>query len=99
MLIRPPRGLDPAGLAILLRCLGGRVKQSSQSHAAVSPAEVDPVVLSDNLIADPRMLRDLHSQRLAHQVTVCTGSIPLSRTTSDQLRQALMLSTTARSKP
>ena len=24
------------------------------------------MVLSDNLVADPRMLRDLHSQRVAH---------------------------------
>jgi hypothetical protein len=27
---------------------------------------VDLVVLSDYLVADPRMLRDLHSQRVAH---------------------------------
>jgi hypothetical protein len=49
-----------------LRCSGARVKQSSQPHAAVSAAEADLVVLSDNLVADPRMLRDLHSQRIAH---------------------------------
>ena len=49
-----------------LRCSGARVKQSSQPHAAVSAAEADLVVLSDNLVADPRMLRDLHSQRVAH---------------------------------
>jgi hypothetical protein len=49
-----------------LRCSGARVKQSSQPHAAVTSAEADLVVLSDNLMADPRMLRDLHSQGVAH---------------------------------
>jgi bacteriocin biosynthesis cyclodehydratase domain-containing protein len=49
-----------------LRCSGARVKQSSQPHAAVTSAEADLVVLSDNLVADPRILRDLHSQRVAH---------------------------------
>ena len=49
-----------------LRCSGARVKQCSQPHAAVTSAEADLVVLSDNLVADPRMLRDLHSQGVAH---------------------------------
>jgi bacteriocin biosynthesis cyclodehydratase domain-containing protein len=49
-----------------LRCSGARVKQSSQPHAAVSAAEADLVVLSDNLVTDPRMLRDLHSHGVAH---------------------------------
>ena len=49
-----------------LRCSGARVKQSSQPHAAVSTGEADLVVLSDNLVADPRMLRELHSQGVAH---------------------------------
>jgi bacteriocin biosynthesis cyclodehydratase domain-containing protein len=49
-----------------LRCSGARVKQSSQPHAAVSATEADLVVLSDNLVTDPRMLRDLHSQGVAH---------------------------------
>jgi hypothetical protein len=49
-----------------LRCSGARVKHSSQPHAAVTAAEADLVVLSDNLIADPHMLRDLHSQGVAH---------------------------------
>jgi hypothetical protein len=49
-----------------LRCSGARVKQSSQPHAAVTSADTDLVVLSDNLVADPRMLRDLHSQGVAH---------------------------------
>jgi bacteriocin biosynthesis cyclodehydratase domain-containing protein len=49
-----------------LRCSGARVKQSSQPHAAVSATEADLVVLSDNLVTDPRMLRDLHSHGVAH---------------------------------
>jgi len=51
-----------------LRCSGARVKQTSQPHAAVTAADVDVdlMVLSDNLITDPRMLRDLHSQGVAH---------------------------------
>jgi hypothetical protein len=49
-----------------LRCSGARVKHSSQPHAAVTSTEADLVVLSDNLVADPRMLRDLHSQSVAH---------------------------------
>ena len=49
-----------------LRCSGARVKHSSQPHAAVTAAEADLVVLSDNLIADPHMLRDLHGQGVAH---------------------------------
>jgi hypothetical protein len=49
-----------------LRCSGARVKHSSQPQAAVTAAEADLVVLSDNLIADPHMLRDLHSQGVAN---------------------------------
>jgi hypothetical protein len=32
----------------------------------VSPAAVDLVVLSDYLVADPRMVRDLHSRGVPH---------------------------------
>lgn len=49
-----------------LRCSGARIAHSSQPHAAVSRAAVDLVVLADYLIADPRMVRDLHSQGVAH---------------------------------
>jgi hypothetical protein len=42
------------------RHLGGR------SYGQTSPAAVDLVVLSDYLVTDPRMLRDLHSQRVPH---------------------------------
>ena len=43
-----------------------RIAQGSQPHATVSPAAVDLVVLSDYLVADPRMVRDLHSQGGPH---------------------------------
>jgi hypothetical protein len=49
-----------------LRCSGARIAHSSQPHAAVSATDVDLVVLSDYLVADPRMVRDLHSQGVAH---------------------------------
>jgi bacteriocin biosynthesis cyclodehydratase domain-containing protein len=49
-----------------LRCSGARIAHSSQPHAAVSPAAADLVVLTDYLVADPRMLRDLHSRRVPH---------------------------------
>jgi hypothetical protein len=49
-----------------LRCSGARIAHSSQPHATVSHHTVDPVVLTDYLIADPRLLRDVHSQRVAH---------------------------------
>ncbi|AKN17883.1 cyclodehydratase [Mycobacterium haemophilum] len=48
-----------------LRCSGARIAHSSQSHAAVTSA-VDLVVLSDYLVADPRMVRDLHSRGVPH---------------------------------
>ena len=46
--------------------LGARIAHSSQPHATVSHDTVDLVVLTDYLIADPRMVRDLHSQRVPH---------------------------------
>ncbi len=49
-----------------LRCSGARVAHSSQPHAAVTPGAVDLVVLSDSLVADPRMVRELHARRVAH---------------------------------
>jgi hypothetical protein len=44
-----------------LRCSGARIAHSSQPHAAGSSAAVDLVVLTDYLVADPRMVRDLHN--------------------------------------
>jgi hypothetical protein len=49
------------------RCVApGRIAHGSQPHAAVSPDAVDLVVLSDYLVADPRMVHDLHRQRVPH---------------------------------
>jgi bacteriocin biosynthesis cyclodehydratase domain-containing protein len=53
-------------LASALRCSGARLKHSSQRHAAVSAETTDLVVLSDALVADPRMLRELHAARIPH---------------------------------
>jgi hypothetical protein len=49
-----------------LRCSGARIAHTNQPHATMSPATVDLVVLADYLVADPRLVRDLHSQRIAH---------------------------------
>lgn len=49
-----------------LRCSGARIGHSSQAHAAMTPAAVDLVVLADYLVADPRLVRDLHSKGVAH---------------------------------
>ena len=46
--------------------LGPGIAQSSQPHATVSHPPVDLVVLSDYLVADPRMVRDLHSRGVPH---------------------------------
>lgn len=53
-------------LASALRCSGARVRQSRLNHAAVTPGTTDLVVLSDVLVADPRLLRDLHQARIPH---------------------------------
>ena len=53
-------------LAEGLRCSGAKVKLSNQPHAVVTSADADLVVLSDNLVADPRMLRELHAHGVAH---------------------------------
>ena len=49
-----------------LRCSPARVTHSSQPHATVSPDSTDLVVLTDYLVADPRMVRDLHTRGVAH---------------------------------
>jgi hypothetical protein len=49
-----------------LRCSGARVKHSSQPHAVASTATTDLVVLSDYLVVDPRMLRDLRTEGVPH---------------------------------
>jgi bacteriocin biosynthesis cyclodehydratase domain-containing protein len=53
-------------LTSALRCSGARIKNSNQPHAAVTAETTDLVVLSDSLVADPRMLRDLHAARIPH---------------------------------
>ena len=49
-----------------LRCSGARIGHSSQPHATMTTAAVDLVVLSDYLVADPRILRDLHREGIPH---------------------------------
>ena len=53
-------------LASALRCSGARIKHSNQPHAGVAPERTDLVLLADSLVADPRMLRDLHEARTPH---------------------------------
>jgi bacteriocin biosynthesis cyclodehydratase domain-containing protein len=49
-----------------LRCSGARVRHSRLTHAGVNPRNTDLVVLSDNLIADPRLVRGLHDAGVPH---------------------------------
>ena len=49
-----------------LRCSGARVQHSSMPHADVTAHRPDLVVFADYLIADPRLVRDLHSAGVAH---------------------------------
>lgn len=58
-----------------LRCSGARITHTGHPHAAVTAAGADLVVLSDYLVADPRMVRELHNQGVAHlQVRVRDGT-------------------------
>jgi hypothetical protein len=52
-------------LAGALRCSGARVTHSADTKAA-PPDTTDLVVLSDFLVADPRVIRELHTGRVAH---------------------------------
>jgi len=52
-------------LAGALRCSGARVTRSSDVHAK-PPETTDLVVLSDSLVTDPRVVRELHTARVAH---------------------------------
>jgi hypothetical protein len=52
-------------LAGALRCSGARVTRSSVTQAA-PPDTTDLVVLSDFLVADPRVVRELHTAGVAH---------------------------------
>jgi len=53
-------------LASALRCSGAKVRHSNRTHAAVTPATTDLVVLSDFLVADPRVVRELHEAKVSH---------------------------------
>ncbi len=53
-------------LASSLRCSGARIRHSNLSHAGVSAATTDLVVLSDFLVADPRVVREVHAAGVAH---------------------------------
>jgi bacteriocin biosynthesis cyclodehydratase domain-containing protein len=49
-----------------LRRSGARLTHTSHTNAAVSTASADMVVLSDYLVADPRLVRDLHAVGVPH---------------------------------
>lgn len=53
-------------LASGLRCSGARVRHSNLGHAGVTPATADLVVLTDFLVSDPRLVRDLHEAKVPH---------------------------------
>jgi bacteriocin biosynthesis cyclodehydratase domain-containing protein len=53
-------------LAGALRCSGTRVRRSNLNHAGVRPGSTDLVVLSDYLVTDPQVVRDLHDAKVAH---------------------------------
>jgi hypothetical protein len=57
-----------------LRCSGARVGHSNAPHAAMSTDGTDLVVLTDFLVVEPRLTRELHDARLPHlQVRVRDG--------------------------
>jgi bacteriocin biosynthesis cyclodehydratase domain-containing protein len=49
-----------------LACSGARVTRSSRSSAGAPSEPTDLVVLCDYLVADPRVVRDLHAAGIAH---------------------------------
>ena len=49
-----------------LRCSGTRITQSSRTHTGTPPEPTDLVVLADSLVADPRVVRELHAGGVAH---------------------------------
>lgn len=48
-----------------LRCSGSRIRHSRQPNAT-STSDTDLVVLADNLVANPQLVRDLHTAGVAH---------------------------------
>lgn len=65
-------GIGPLSdlLVDALRCSGARIAQTSHVGASLSSARADMVVLSDYLVADPRLVRDLHTVGVPH-LPVC----------------------------
>ncbi len=53
-------------LASGLRCSGARVQRTSRRHAVMASEATDLMVLSDLLVTEPRVVRDLHATRIAH---------------------------------
>jgi hypothetical protein len=53
-------------MAGALRCSGARVTHSRRAHAGAPSEPTDLVVLSDSLVSDPRVVRDLRAARVAH---------------------------------
>jgi len=49
-----------------LRCSGARITQSNRTHAGAPSEPTDLVVLSDYLVSDPRVVRDLQAAGVAH---------------------------------
>lgn len=49
-----------------LRCSGARIRHSRQPHAVMRADGTDLVVLADYLVAEPRMVRDLHEAGVPH---------------------------------
>ncbi|KUI23908.1 cyclodehydratase [Mycobacterium sp. IS-1742] len=62
-------------LVASLRCSGARVGHTRTPKAPAPPEATDLVVLADYLVTEPRVVRDLHTARLAHlPVRVRDGS-------------------------
>jgi hypothetical protein len=53
-------------LASALRCSGAHITQSSRTHAGAPAESTDLAVLTDFLVSDPRVVRDLHAAGIAH---------------------------------
>jgi len=49
-----------------LRCSGARITHTSRAHSGAPSEPTDLVVLTDYLVCDPWMVRDLHAARVAH---------------------------------
>ncbi len=53
-------------LADALRCSSARIQRSTHGHGALSTRTPRLVVLTDVLVADPRLIRALHTANVAH---------------------------------